>query len=238
VKGEERTCVSCGAPLEALHTTVDGASTVMWECAADGCELCHSLQPVEGNRAGGGPLADGRSRTRRLGAEPSNEGNLSRVSKHLETALPKGYRVVSENLHPSVDLAVDCLNCLARRNIQVVRGIDPELAREAARSMAMVWKDGPLQDRWEFVLKAIEKKTALYSAKDRQETLLLVDPEVDLALVLLFVKEGRSPREAALSHREQLESWHGVAVLSFPRQLTWLSTRQSLLPCDCGKRVS
>jgi hypothetical protein len=173
-----------------------------------------------------------------LGPEPPNEGNLSRVSKHLETQLLEGYRVVSEDLHPSVDLAVECLKCHARRNIQVVRGIDSKLAGEAARSKTMVWKDGPLQDRWEYVLKAIEKKTALYGAEDRQETILLVDPEADLGFALLFIKKGRSPREAALSHSKQLESWHGVAVLSFPQQLTWLSTRQSLLPCDCGKRVS
>lgn len=230
-----RTCVSCGAPLAAFETTIEGETTVIWECVANDCELCHTLQPVEGNRAGGGPLGDGRSRTRRLAAEPPNEGNLDRVSRHLEAQLPDGYEVVNEVLHPSVDLAIECESCRARLNVQVVRAIDADLAQKAATSSSMVWKDGSLEDRWDFVLKAIEDKTARYGAEDREETVLIVDPEPDMGLALLFVKKGRSPREAALSLREQVESWHGVAVLSFPHQLTWLSTCKSLVPCGCGK---
>jgi len=231
-----RTCLSCGAPLVAFETTLKGETAMTWECVEDDCDLCHSLQPVEGSRAGGGPLGDGRSRTRRLGAESSNEGNLDRVSRHLEAQLPDGYRVVSEDLHPSVDLAIECQHCRARLNVQVVRAIDADLVEKAARSTSMVWKDGSLEDRWDFVLKAIKDKSARYGADDRGKMVLIVDPEPDLSLALLSVKKGRSPREAALSLREQVDSWHGVAVLSFPHRLSWLSTCKSLVPCGCGEQ--
>lgn len=230
-------CDSCGAPLYRLEPgTADDASREILECRAVGCELEGRSQPQEGRHSVGGVGMDGASYTLRRGGEPPNEDNLPRVAKHIRQALPGGYDVVVPIRESGVDLEVKCNHCSGTRGIQVVRAIDSRLARDAAASARAVWREGALDSRWALVLETIAKKTQRYPAGDRCDRVLIIDPEPDLALALLFVKPGRSLREVIEPAEEAISSWFGVAVVSFPHRLSWLSKDQCLAPCTCSVR--
>lgn len=120
--------------------SVESRTSGLSECTDASCALFGMTQPEHVGQSVVEFGSDGTVTTIQRGATLQNEANVPSIAARLELHLPRGLRVESAT-GPEVgtDLRVVCEVCGHKTELQIVRSMDPDLARRAAGPDGAAW---------------------------------------------------------------------------------------------------